>query len=53
MRVWLIKTFAAGVVTALVAITSYHPTVVAAKAVAAYTSHLQDVFAAVHRGVHR
>jgi hypothetical protein len=53
MRTWVIKTFAAGVLTGLLALASLHPVTVLAKSVMAYGDHLQDVFAAVHQAENR
>ena len=53
MRVWLLKTLAAGILTGLLALASLHPAVPVAKSVVAYTGHLHEILAAVARAERR
>jgi hypothetical protein len=53
MKLWLLKTLAAGLVTGLLAIASLHPAVPVAKSVLAYKNHLHQVFAAVDQAERR
>jgi hypothetical protein len=53
MRVWLIKSVAAGVMTGLIALASVHPLAPLVETVAEYGDHLHDVLASVHSATGR